>query len=85
MFGRGNGNWHKSLLCPLFISDDLSSDEGEEKIYDDSEYPLFNTEDVQRYGEAYARYKARVLADESNVTNKSLVHCSTIKEIDSDG
>ncbi|XP_045511741.1 uncharacterized protein LOC123706479 [Colias croceus] len=61
--------------------DDLSSDDGEDKIYNDPP-DLFN-EDVKRYGAAYAKYKARVIAEETEVQDsKNLVHCSRIKDLD---
>ncbi|XP_038210123.1 probable RNA polymerase II nuclear localization protein SLC7A6OS [Zerene cesonia] len=61
--------------------DDLSSDDGEDKIYNDPP-DLFN-EDVKRYGAAYAKYKARVIAEETEVLDsKNLVHCSRIKDLD---
>lgn len=64
----------------LFISeDDLSSDTGEDKIYDEPP-DLFN-EDVKRYGEAYAKYKARVMSENPDLANsKSLVQCSRVQE-----
>ncbi|CAG9784671.1 unnamed protein product [Diatraea saccharalis] len=59
--------------------DDLSSDAGEDKIYDE-ELKLCD-EDVKRYGAAYAAYKARVLS-EDRVFNSSLIQCSRVKELD---
>ncbi|KAJ8729693.1 hypothetical protein PYW08_001274 [Mythimna loreyi] len=57
------------------IEDDLSSDTGEDKIYDDP--PDLFKEDVQRYGEAYAKYKAKVLQENPDLSNsRSLVHCA---------
>lgn len=41
---------------------------------------LFN-EDVKRYGEAYAKYKAKVLAEQPELANSSLVHC-VVKDMD---
>ncbi|XP_041978009.1 probable RNA polymerase II nuclear localization protein SLC7A6OS [Aricia agestis] len=61
--------------------DELSSDTGEDKIYDEPP-DLFN-EDVKRYGEAYAKYKARVMKEQPDlVDTKGLVHCAKIKELD---
>ncbi|XP_049871763.1 probable RNA polymerase II nuclear localization protein SLC7A6OS [Pectinophora gossypiella] len=63
------------------IEDDLSSDAGEDKIYDEPS-DIFN-EDVKRYGEAYAKYKARVLLEEPNLIHDNpYVHCSKIKDLD---
>lgn len=61
------------------IEDDLSSDTGEDKIYDDPP-DLFN-EDVKRYGEAYAKYKARVLTQNPDLADSSsLIQCSRVQE-----
>ncbi|KPJ13228.1 putative RNA polymerase II nuclear localization protein SLC7A6OS [Papilio machaon] len=61
--------------------DDLSSDTGEDKIYDDPP-DLFN-EDVKNFGSAYAKYKARVMTEENGLPeNRSLIHCSRIKDLD---
>ncbi|KAL4705054.1 hypothetical protein ACJJTC_004553 [Scirpophaga incertulas] len=62
------------------IEDDLSSDTGEDKIYEDDMEP-FN-EDVKRYGAAYAKYKARVLTEESENVSQGLIHYSRVKDID---
>ncbi|XP_045534656.1 probable RNA polymerase II nuclear localization protein SLC7A6OS [Papilio machaon] len=63
------------------IEDDLSSDTGEDKIYDDPP-DLFN-EDVKNFGSAYAKYKARVMTEENGLPdNRSLIHCSRIKDLD---
>ncbi|XP_011556176.3 probable RNA polymerase II nuclear localization protein SLC7A6OS [Plutella xylostella] len=61
------------------LEDDLSSDADEDKIYDEPS-DLFN-EDVKRYGEAYAKYKAKVLAEQPELANSSLVHC-VVKDMD---
>ncbi|XP_072936470.1 uncharacterized protein fs(2)ltoPP43 [Epargyreus clarus] len=63
------------------IEDDLSSDTGEDKIYDDPP-DLFN-EDVKRYGMAYAKYKAKVQSEEPDLSNSNnYVHCSKVKDLD---
>ncbi|CAH0726310.1 unnamed protein product, partial [Brenthis ino] len=60
------------------LDDDLSSDAGEEKIYDEPP-DLFN-EDVKRYGAAYAKYKARVLSEHTDLSDsRNFVH-STVDE-----
>lgn len=57
------------------IEDDLSSDVDEEKIYDEPP-DLFN-EDVKRYGAAYAKYKARVLSEQPDLSDsRNYVHCT---------
>ncbi|XP_023941011.1 probable RNA polymerase II nuclear localization protein SLC7A6OS [Bicyclus anynana] len=50
------------------LEDDLSSDAGEDKIYDEPA-DLYH-EDVKRYGEAYAKYKARVLSEQPDLADK---------------
>ncbi|VVC93179.1 probable RNA polymerase II nuclear localization protein SLC7A6OS [Leptidea sinapis] len=61
--------------------DDLSSDDGEDKIYDCP--PDISQEDVKLYGAAYAKYKARVIAEESDVMDeKNLVHSRAMKDLD---
>ncbi|KAL0894438.1 hypothetical protein ABMA27_013040 [Loxostege sticticalis] len=62
------------------MEDDLSSDTGEDKIYDDPP-DLFN-EDAKRYGEAYAKYKARVMSEVTDEKPKNLLLCSTVKDMD---
>ncbi|XP_068621453.1 probable RNA polymerase II nuclear localization protein SLC7A6OS [Battus philenor] len=63
------------------IDDDLSSDTGEDKIYDDPP-DIFN-EDVKRYGAAYAKYKARVMAEDPSLNDgKNLIHCTRVKDLD---
>ncbi|XP_045764206.1 probable RNA polymerase II nuclear localization protein SLC7A6OS [Maniola jurtina] len=52
------------------IEDDLSSDAGEDKIYDEPA-DLYH-EDVKRYGEAYAKYKARVLSEQPDLAEPKL-------------
>ncbi|KAM3959171.1 female sterile (2) ltoPP43 [Aphomia sociella] len=64
------------------VEDDLSSDTGEDKIYDDP--PELFKEDVKRYGTAYAMYKAKVLSEEQGSDNKGLIHSVRIKEVESD-
>lgn len=61
--------------------DDLSSDEEEAQIYD--EQPDLFKEDVKRFGAAYAKYKAKVLAEGDISDSQSYVHC-TVKEMDDD-
>ncbi|XP_061377162.1 probable RNA polymerase II nuclear localization protein SLC7A6OS [Danaus plexippus] len=63
------------------IEDDLSSDEEEAQIYD--EQPDLFKEDVKRFGAAYAKYKAKVLAEGDISDSQSYVHC-TVKEMDDD-
>ncbi|XP_026328816.1 probable RNA polymerase II nuclear localization protein SLC7A6OS [Hyposmocoma kahamanoa] len=63
------------------IEDDLSSDTGEDKIYDDPP-DIFN-EDVKLYGAAYAKYKVRVLSEDPNlVDNRNLIHSTRVKDMD---
>ncbi|CAH2065934.1 unnamed protein product, partial [Iphiclides podalirius] len=63
------------------IDDDLSSDTGEDKIYNDPP-DIFN-EDVKRYGAAYAEYKARVMSMEPDQSDcRSLVVCTRVKDLD---
>ncbi|XP_052757929.1 probable RNA polymerase II nuclear localization protein SLC7A6OS [Galleria mellonella] len=63
------------------LDDDLSSDTGEDKIYD--EPPDIFNEDVKRYGAAYAKYKAKVLSEDPDLANsRGLVHSAKIKELD---
>ncbi|KAI5633005.1 hypothetical protein NE865_14303 [Phthorimaea operculella] len=65
----------------LDIEDDLSSDTGEDKIYDDPP-DIFN-EDVKRYGEAYAKYKAKAMAEYPDLAkNTPFVHSTTVKDLD---
>ncbi|XP_013200481.1 probable RNA polymerase II nuclear localization protein SLC7A6OS [Amyelois transitella] len=59
------------------LEDDLSSDTGEDKIYDQ---PNPFNEDVLRYGPAYAKYKARVLSEEGDTNNSSLIQTSTVPD-----
>ncbi|CAB3231477.1 unnamed protein product [Arctia plantaginis] len=60
------------------IEDDLSSDTGEDKIYDDP--PDIFQEDVKRYGEAYAKYKARVMSENPHLSNnQSLIQYSRVQ------
>lgn len=68
------------LINCYFPEDDLSSDAGEDKIYDDPP-DLFN-EDVKRYGVAYAKYKAKVLGEETCHDPKNLLLMSKVKELD---
>ncbi|XP_013147095.1 PREDICTED: probable RNA polymerase II nuclear localization protein SLC7A6OS isoform X2 [Papilio polytes] len=60
--------------------DELSSDTGEDKIYDDP--PDLFSEDVQRYGAAYAKYKARVMGETDLPDSRSLIHCTKVKDLD---
>lgn len=53
--------------------EELSSDEGEEDIYDDN---CVRKEDVENYGAAYAKYKAKVLAENPDLKGSKLVHSS---------
>ncbi|XP_028173875.1 probable RNA polymerase II nuclear localization protein SLC7A6OS [Ostrinia nubilalis] len=62
------------------IEDDLSSDTGEDKIYDDPP-DIFN-QDAERYGTAYAKYKARVMSEDGETQPKNLLLCSTVKDLD---
>lgn len=68
------------IINCYFPEDDLSSDAGEDKIYDDPP-DLFN-EDVKRYGVAYAKYKAKVLSEETGNDPKNLLLMSKVKELD---
>lgn len=54
----------------ILPEDDLSSDAGEDKIYDEPA-DLYH-EDVKRYGEAYAKYKARVLSEQPDLADNTL-------------
>ncbi|XP_059061828.1 probable RNA polymerase II nuclear localization protein SLC7A6OS [Achroia grisella] len=66
------------------LDDDLSSDTGEDKIYD--EPPDLFKEDVKRYGMAYAKYKAKVLSEDPDlIGGNSLVHSVKITELDESG
>ncbi|KAI8427452.1 hypothetical protein MSG28_001988 [Choristoneura fumiferana] len=56
------------------IEADLSSDAGEDQIYD--EPPQLSNEDVLKYGAAYATYKAKVIGTPGK---EDFVHCTTIK------
>ncbi|CAH2105033.1 unnamed protein product [Euphydryas editha] len=61
------------------LEDDLSSDAGEDKIYDEPP-DLFN-EDVKRYGAAYAKYKAKVLSEQPDLADsRSYVHSTPMDE-----
>ncbi|XP_047042321.1 probable RNA polymerase II nuclear localization protein SLC7A6OS [Helicoverpa zea] len=61
------------------IDDDLSSDTGEDKIYDDP--PDLFKDDVEKYGEAYAKYKAKILSQNPDLSNnRSLIHCSKLED-----
>ncbi|XP_047544852.1 probable RNA polymerase II nuclear localization protein SLC7A6OS [Vanessa atalanta] len=61
------------------IEDELSSDTGEDKIYEEPP-DLFN-EDVKRYGAAYAKYKAKVLAEQSGLSDsRNFVHSTVMEE-----
>ncbi|CAG5048323.1 unnamed protein product [Parnassius apollo] len=63
------------------IEDNLSSDTGEDKIYDDPP-DIFN-EDVERYGAAYAKYKAKVMSEDPSLSDsRNLVHCTRVKDLD---
>ncbi|CAH0404596.1 unnamed protein product [Chilo suppressalis] len=62
------------------IEDNLSSDTGEDRIYDDPQD--ISSEDVKRYGAAYAAYKARVLNESPELNSKSLIQCSRVKDLD---
>ncbi|KAJ0181586.1 hypothetical protein K1T71_002308 [Dendrolimus kikuchii] len=61
------------------IEDDLSSDTGEDKIYD--EPPDIFNDDVKRYGPEYAKYKAKVLSEHPDLSN-SLIHSVPKDEFD---
>lgn len=66
---------HDESSLSFLTEDDLSSDVGEEKIYDEPP-DLFN-EDVKRYGAAYAKYKARVLSEQPDLSDsRNYVHCT---------
>ncbi|CAK1549609.1 unnamed protein product [Leptosia nina] len=59
--------------------DDLSTED--EDVYTDPP-DLFN-EDVKKYGASYAKYKAKVLAEENTMNDsKKLIHSTKIKELD---
>ncbi|PZC74379.1 hypothetical protein B5X24_HaOG207900 [Helicoverpa armigera] len=61
------------------IDDDLSSDTGEDKIYDDP--PDLFKDDVEKYGEAYAKYKAKILSQNPDLSNnRSLIHCTKVED-----
>ncbi|XP_039764596.1 probable RNA polymerase II nuclear localization protein SLC7A6OS [Pararge aegeria] len=60
------------------LEDDLSSDAGEDKIYDAP--PDLYHEDVKRYGEAYAKYKARVLAEQPDLANRSVADSNNLAD-----
>lgn len=61
------------------IDDDLSSDTGEDKIYNDP--PDLFKDDVEKYGEAYAKYKAKILSQNPDLSNnRSLIHCSKLED-----
>lgn len=65
----------------VIIADDLSSDEGEDKIYTDPP-DLFN-EDIKNYGAAYAKYKAKILAEENTIhDSKNFIHSTKMKDLD---
>ncbi|CAF4897284.1 unnamed protein product [Pieris macdunnoughi] len=60
--------------------DNLSTDEDDE-IYTDP--PDLLNDDVKKYGAAYAKYKAKVLAEENTIVdNKNLIHSTKIKDLD---
>ncbi|XP_022113745.2 probable RNA polymerase II nuclear localization protein SLC7A6OS [Pieris rapae] len=60
--------------------DDLSTDE-EGDIYTDP--PDLLNDDVKKYGAAYAKYKAKVLAEENTIIDsKNLIHSTKIKDLD---
>ncbi|XP_061708192.1 probable RNA polymerase II nuclear localization protein SLC7A6OS [Cydia pomonella] len=65
------------------IESDLSSDAGEDRIYDGP--PDINNEDVLRYGAAYAAYKARVLAAPGKEPGKEFAYCREIDDVDAKG
>ncbi|XP_053607681.1 probable RNA polymerase II nuclear localization protein SLC7A6OS [Plodia interpunctella] len=58
------------------LEDDLSSDTGEDKIYD---HPNPFNEDALRYGPAYAKYKAKFLSEDGEI-NVNFVHTSTVPD-----
>ncbi|XP_063529972.1 probable RNA polymerase II nuclear localization protein SLC7A6OS [Cydia strobilella] len=62
------------------IESDLSSDAGEDRIYDGP--PDINNEDVLRYGAAYAAYKTRVLAGAAKEPGKEFAYCREIDDVD---
>ncbi|XP_047987593.1 probable RNA polymerase II nuclear localization protein SLC7A6OS [Leguminivora glycinivorella] len=64
------------------IESDLSSDAGEDHIYDGP--ADINNEDALRYGAAYAAYKARVLAGGKG-TGKEFAYCREIDDVDAKG
>ncbi|GBP77506.1 hypothetical protein EVAR_98959_1 [Eumeta japonica] len=68
---------HAMERCDL---DDLSSDTGEDKIYDDP--PDLFSADANHYGIEYAKYKARVLADDPENKNKGLIYYSKSKDFE---
>lgn len=72
--------WSISYPIVNLFLEDLSSDEGEDNIYE----PAGFTDDVTRYGPAYAKYKARVMADNPDLNSSStgLVHVSNVKDMD---
>ncbi|XP_035446630.2 probable RNA polymerase II nuclear localization protein SLC7A6OS [Spodoptera frugiperda] len=65
------------------IEDDLSSDTGEDKIYDDP--PDILQDDAQRYGSAYAKYKAKVLTENPDLSNRGLILCHKTDDDDDPG
>ncbi|XP_028027775.1 probable RNA polymerase II nuclear localization protein SLC7A6OS [Bombyx mandarina] len=60
------------------LEDNLSSDDGEDKIYDTNDYE----ENVRLYGTGYAKYKAKILAENPDLSNRSLIHSVKMKDID---
>lgn len=84
----------KLCMENFHLDDDLSSDDGEEDlVYNNSKNTTSKTntnaevspKDVERYGLAYAKYKARLVAGETSLMDKSnLVYCELAKDTDND-
>ncbi|CAH0603482.1 unnamed protein product [Chrysodeixis includens] len=72
-------------MANVDMEDNLSSDEGEDRIYDQPSG--VNQADIENYGAAYAKYKAKVLAENPDLKGSKLVHYAKDESYkdDSDG